>query len=112
MATAKLVAEVVDASSGTRLIEALWTITAPIAAITSLGLVSGDNTIAWPTSSRLLIAFPSPTETATIKLKGAGGDTGVVISNSQPLVLAKTVAADIIINASATGVGTWQFHFI
>ena len=110
--TAKLVAFVDVPQSGTRTIEALWTIGTPIVDVQSIRLASGDNTITWPSGATVCIATPPTAETVTLTLKGAGGDTGVTIANNAPFVLTKGTAADFIINASALGTIAWQLNFI
>lgn len=72
-------------------------------------LASGDNTIAVPTGgsvhTAVSIVKPS-TNTALLKLKGVGGDTGVALHKTDPdsISLDPTVAS-FIVNASASAPG-------
>ncbi len=110
--TAKLVADIDIVQSGSRVIEALWTIGTPIVDVQAIRLASGDNTITWPDGATLCIAVPPPTETVTITLKGVGGDTGIEVASAEAFVISKGTPASFIINAGALGVIAWQLHFI
>jgi hypothetical protein len=77
-----------------------------------VALTSGDNTITVPAGATVAVISPpnasipkpNPAVGITLKLKGAGGDTGVAISNTWPTELAwDTAPANFIINASTTG---------
>ena len=101
MATFRFIAEILGNLSGTKIINAPWTVATPIAHTVDSALASGDNTITWPTGASGVVIVPSTNETATLTLKGAGGDTGVEISSVNPIVLTKGSSATFIVNASA-----------
>lgn len=72
-------------------------------------LSSGDNTITVPTGGSVHTAvsiFKPSTNTAALKLKGAGGDTGVLLHKTDPDSFSlDATQATIIINASASASG-------
>lgn len=53
----------------------------------SSNLSSGVNTITVPTKAGGVVIMPPSTNTQTITLKGASGDTGVALSKTAPTVL-------------------------
>ena len=77
----------------------------------TLSLVAGDNTLTVPTSARVLVLLPAA-DNRTIKLKGAGGDTGVTLfttggtntdDNVVPAVIPiGSTPSAVILNASDT----------
>lgn len=88
-------------------------------AVTVVSLASGNNTVTVPAGATVAIIVPpnatspqpNPNYGGVLTLKGAGGDTGVVISSYGPTVLnwqgtilgAPSPPASIVINATATG---------
>lgn len=84
---------------------------------TEVALASGDNTITIPGTigvARGVIIIPDPLSAVTKKLKGAGGDTGIIISKIFPTMLTfdDTPPASFILNSSAaetTRVTIFQF---
>lgn len=81
----------------------------PAATAAPITLAIGDNTITVPTGgtvpTAVTIIKPSA-NTATLKLKGAGGDTGITLHPTDPDSISLAPAqASIILNASAQVVG-------
>jgi len=81
----------------------------PAATAAPVTLAPGDNTITVPTGgtvpTAVTIVKPAA-NTATIKLKGAGGDTGVKLHATDPdSISLDPTQATIILNASATVTG-------
>lgn len=64
-----------------------------------LALASGDNTITVPAGASGFVLLPPAGSAVVKKIKGAGGDTGVTISNTLPFV-GSVSAGSLIINAS------------
>jgi len=66
-------------------------------------LVTGDNTITIPSTAAGVVIEPPAGGTVALKLKGAAGDTGVVLSKKAVTKLAfdTTPPADFILNAGA-----------
>lgn len=81
--------------------------TTPPLAETQLVLASGDNTITVPSTAVGCIILFDPTSTAIKKLKGAGGDTGIIVSRQLWIVLTfdTTPIANFIINSSVVDTG-------
>src|SRR4030067_2725106 len=81
----------------------------PPEAETQLVLASGDNTIIIPALSRGAVIIFDSTSTTTKKLKGAGGDTGIVIRKDSWHILGfeSTPPTDFIINSSAADTGKY-----
>lgn len=75
--------------------------------VTQITLASGDNTITVPASAVGAVIIFDILSTTVKKLKGAAGDTGVVLSKNKWSVLSFDSAplADFIINSSATDTG-------
>jgi hypothetical protein len=71
--------------------------------IRTQGLTSGDNTITWVQNAvGVIIVMPSSNTTVDVKLKGAGGDTGVVLNKTGILQFERRYSdASFILNASA-----------
>lgn len=85
------------------------TANSPAAESAPITLAPGDNTITVPTGgtvpTAVTIQKPS-TNTATIKLKGAGGDTGVKLHATEPdSISLDATQTTIILNASSTVTG-------
>lgn len=78
--------------------------------VTEVVLQSGANTITVPTlpaPTGCIISLPS-TNTATVTLKGVGGDTGIEIGKTGVTVLSFNTAslpASFVLNSSATQTG-------
>src|SRR5215475_613989 len=66
---------------------------------TSLG--SGDNTVTVAAGTKLIILIPPTTSSATLKVKGAGGDTGITMRPAEPSPIPWS-AGSVIINASSS----------
>lgn len=86
-------------------------LTAAVDQTTVQSLAVGANTVTVPTGATLCvisgpnaaIPSPNPSSTAVLTLKGAAGDTGVVVSAKYPTVLTWDAApASFVLNASAT----------
>lgn len=86
--------------------------------ITTLQLASGDNTILIPsTSTQVAIIVFSSQSATTKKLKGVGGDTGIVLdsngANLLTFVGGGSSPASFVINSSAADTGfTTEITFI
>ena len=80
-----------------------------------LVLASGDNTITIPstTCTAAVVDFP-PTSAVVKKLKGVGGDTGLVVSKNGTLVLQfdSPAPTSFILNAASADTGTTSILFI
>jgi hypothetical protein len=85
---------------------------ASVAAVTTVALVVGDNTITVPTGATVCVLYPpnasipipNPSFGGTLKLKGAGGDTGIVISAKWVTELAwDSPPGSFIVNSTGTG---------
>lgn len=72
--------------------------------VTQITLASGDNTITVPSSAIGAVIIFDILSTTVKKLKGAGGDTGVILSKNKWTVLSFDSAplTDFILNSSAT----------
>lgn len=81
-------------------VEFQWTLLG-VLEILPTSLSSGDNTLSVPSGTKLIVLTPPTTNAATLKLKGAGGDTGVTIrpAESNPFPWS---AGTVIINASTS----------
>lgn len=100
--TVSVVGTVEDLPTGTKSITPP-AISAPaaIAAEVQLELASGDNTIDVPAGATVaIVAFDQ--DSTTIKtLKGAGGDTGLILGTIETLMLPVVGETSFIINSSA-----------
>lgn len=89
-------------TSGSRKELALsWSITAGVADIQTVALVTGDNTITIPTGATFMIVSPPSTATSVITVKGAGGDTGHKIAQAVSTPLTVDDQTTTILNVSA-----------
>lgn len=81
--------------------------------VTDITLVSGDNTITVPATATGCVIIPPPVNTVVLKIKGVGGDTGIVISKINPFILCfDTVPpASFIINAASLTAGNTAIEF-
>jgi hypothetical protein len=78
-----------------------WEIEGAAIEIDQLTLASGDNTLAVPTNTVLVIVVPPTSNPNTLKWKGAAGDTGVLVRPSIPLVHT-WASGPLLLNASAS----------
>ncbi len=97
----------INLPSGTEAIGPL-TISNPTSggAVTVLTTASGDNTVTVPASTYVgVVIVPPYGNTTALKLKGAGGDTGIVIHPSNPTLYSFPAGtANFILNAAGSGV--------
>lgn len=86
--------------------------TGTIGTVTDLTLAAGDNTVNVPTGAIGVLIDPPSANTVVLKLKGAAGDTGVVIhpTNATLLSLGSTQTS-FIVNAASLTTGTTEFSF-
>jgi len=75
--------------------------------VTLHALITGNNTITVPTATGFTVKaatiIPPEDNTATLILKGVGGDTGVTISKTDPTSIAfETAPASFVLNAGAS----------
>ena len=76
---------------------------APMGGPIPTALTSGDNTITVPSGAVEVLIVPPAASVVVKKLKGIGGDTGVTISPSQPMMLSLPAGATtFILNAGST----------
>lgn len=103
-------------ASGSKTVSESWSITDGSELTTLVNLASGDNTIAVPASPSpvptLIVIVPPTTNTFALKLKGAGGDTGVIINTTKPTVLSWSTGASFILNANGGVVNNTVICFI
>lgn len=113
--TATLSCEASGLASGTKTVRATWSITDGSPLLTLVNLASGDNTIAVPASPStvptLIVIVPPTTNAQALKLKGAGGDTGVQINTTKPTALSWQTGASFILNAAGI-VNNVEINFI
>lgn len=88
-------------ASGNKNIDLSFDITTAVDQSLSISLASGDNTFTPPTGVNAVMIIPPPANVTVIKLKGAAGDTGIVLNPSKPSFIGLGGAANIIINAAA-----------
>ena len=73
------------------------------ASLSSLSLSSGDTQVTPPSNASVVIIQPAASNTATLKLKGAVGDTGIKIHKTAPTVYSlDPTQTSFYINASTT----------
>lgn len=91
------------------LIQASWSPMSNL--LKSLG--NGDNTITVPTNASVAVLIPPVSNTTiSFKIKGASGDTGILISKAAPTVLTLDPSqSSFIINASG-GIGVFVILWI
>lgn len=87
---------------GDKIFTAVQNITSP-GAITIHALISGNNTITVPTSTGTTVKgatiIPPSGNIQALTLKGIGGDTGIVISKTDPTSIAfETAPTDFVLN--------------
>src|SRR3974390_2186670 len=90
--------------SGSKLVNETVAIATPIDDSVQTNLTSGANTFAVPTgATNVCIVPPTTNTTVTLTLKGAGGDTGIILAMAAPSWISLGAGnANVIINASAT----------
>lgn len=82
-----------------------------------IDIASGDNTITVPKKATGCILTPPAGNTVVLKIKGAGGDTGIQISKVNPFVYMFDVDAtasattSFILNAAAALSAPCEFEF-
>src|SRR5262245_6382769 len=87
-------------------IDLQWTLTGTVVVVQyPVTLAAGDNTLSFPAGTTLIVLVPPTTNTAVLKSKGVGGDTGWVLQSTQPTVFTFTAGGSAIINASAQVTG-------
>lgn len=75
---------------------------APMGGAIPTALTTGDNTIAVPTGAMWLLISPPTTSTVAKKIKGAAGDTGVLIGPAiVSLIAIASGQTSIILNAAS-----------
>lgn len=110
--------QVTGLPAGTMAVTAVWNAPTASGEIINVVLATGDNTIAIPSGSTLVLITPPLANTATLCLKGAGSDYGLTFaptmqSNSQPIVLPiQPAQTSLIINSSAPVAGVTSFLFV
>lgn len=84
-ATITLTGTVTGMPSGSKTISATWTDADALSNVHTQTLTQGaSNTITVPTGASSVLIVPATTTVETVTLKGVAGDTGVVISSSEP----------------------------
>lgn len=93
-------------TSGSKTIGPLTIVgTAVVGQISDVALVSGDNTITVPATATACVIVPPTSGTVALKLKGAGGDTGLFVSPKNPTEIPfdpANMPASFILNAAST----------
>lgn len=84
-------------------------------AITELILASGANTIPIPTWAFIAIIVPPVANAVSLTLKGASGDTGIIIDQAQPTLLNMPTgisnSANLVITAASQTAGETSIIF-
>lgn len=81
-------------------------LTTPTPDYAKVDLANGDNTFTTPSGATVMVFVPGTGTATQLKLKGAGGDTGIEIHLTRPQVLClDTDETTVIINADGTCVG-------
>jgi hypothetical protein len=89
--------------------QAQWNLPIATGTLQRTTLATGDNTIAVPAGTTLILVTPPATAVGIMKIKGAAGDTGIIVSRSQAMVLSYE-SGPLIVNI-ATGTPTVTFSF-
>ena len=92
-------------------IDLQWSVPTALPVVRTFDLNSGDNLIVPASGVTLVIYVPPPANGTALKLKGAPGDTGLVIQTNKPVVLTWTATSTLYINAAA-GVAGGQIIFL
>lgn len=105
MATARAIfqAHVDDLLAETLPVALQWSMTSAVGQIQSL-TIGTNTTITVPSGTTLIILIPPTTNTNALTLKGASGDTGVLLSLTKPTVIAYASGTVILNAASSTAV--------
>jgi hypothetical protein len=93
-------------------IDAQWAFLSGVGAVMSqVVMANGDNTIAVPAGTQLIIMIPPPDSVFTKTWKGAGGDAGVGFQRQSPMIFPYASGTLIIGSAGAETKAT-TFFFI
>jgi len=106
--TLTLTGTLTGVSTGTRQVSLEWVITSGKEPVT-VDLASGDNTLTVPAGTTLVVITPPTTNTVALKVKGAAGDTGWLISKTKPTPMTYDSGPAIINAASAVTGATVTF---
>lgn len=90
-------------TTGPRPLALSWSITGGKEPVT-VDLAMGDNTLTVPTGTTLILIVPPTSNAVALKVKGAAGDTGVLISKTKPTVLTWD-SGPVIVNAASAIIG-------
>lgn len=102
--------ELTGVTTGSRQLALSWTITDGKEEV-RVDLAAGDNSFTVPTGTSLVVVVPPTTNVIPLKLKGAAGDTGVIISSTRPTVVAYD-SGPFIVNANGGAVTGATIYFI
>ncbi len=87
--------------------------TTAISIITDVILASGDNTITVPTGATAVLIQPPLANAIALTLKGAGGDTGILLHKIYPTLVSLSAGqTTLIINAGSLMTLVTEFNFI
>jgi hypothetical protein len=110
--TATLLCKVTGSDTGDKLVQATWTLAAPILDVDRTALTQGaDNTITVPTGASVCVIVPPSTNTQAITFKGIGADTGYAIDADAPTVLGLS-GSSFVLNLAAGSNQTVEFNWI
>lgn len=70
-----------------------------------VNLSSGNNTITVPSGAVAVTIIPPITNTIVLKIKGANGDTGIIISPTDPCSISLSGVSSFVINAGGSVTG-------
>lgn len=100
-------------STGTKTLVGAITSVAAVGQIVDVVLASGDNTIAVPAGTTAVLIEPPSGNVVALKLKGVGGDTGVLLHKVYPTLLALDPSqTTLIVNAASLTAGATEFSFV
>lgn len=100
--TINIIGEIDGLPSGSKSIDLVVTLAAAVDASSLVNFASGDNTFTAPAGASFLLLIPPGTNTATFKLKGAGGDTGFPAGiPTNPSMIPVNGGGTVIINSTA-----------
>lgn len=89
--------------TGKRVFQASISSSAAVDHTVTVNLTAGTNTITVPSGTTAAVIIPPTTNTQTISLRGAAGDTGVALSRTKPTVLSfDTTVTSFILVAGGT----------
>jgi len=81
-----------------------WSMLAAVGQLQTISLANGDNTLTIPAVTTLIGIKPPVTNANTLKLKGAGGDTGFTLQPNLPFLLTY-FGGNVIINSAGSTAG-------